>query len=153
MAIDNKQLARRLIEEVWNKGKIDLIDELVDPNFEGHDPVIGLEKRDTLRESVKGYRTAFPDLKMDITSIVAEGNYVVTRWTARGTNLGPFMGMGSTGRAATVTGINFGEVRNGKLISDYSEYDALGLMRQLGVESVGMPTPGKQTTTQTGKRT
>ena len=153
MAIDNKQIARRLIEEVWSKGRIDLIDELVDPKFESKDPLIGTLNRDGLREAVRTYRSAFPDLKFEVVSILAEGNYVSVRWIARGTNLGPFMGMNSTGRAATVTGLTLTEVRNGKVISDTFEMDSLGLMRQLGLEPVGTHIPARQQPVETSKRT
>lgn len=141
MAIDNKQLARRLIEEVWNKGNLQLIDELVDPNYDGRDPLVGATKRDGLRESVKAYRTAFPDLKIEVASILSEGNFVCTRWTAKGTHRGTLLGMAPTGKTAVVTGIDFAEVRNGKILVDYAEYDALGLLRQLGLDSVAMPLP------------
>jgi steroid delta-isomerase-like uncharacterized protein len=153
MAIDNKQITRRLIEDVWSKGRVELIDELVDPNFEAKDPLLGTLDRDGLREAVKGYRSAFPDLKFEVVSLLAEGNHVSMRWIARGTNLGPFMGAPSTGRAAVVTGINYTELRNGKVISDTFEFDGLGLMRQLGLNPVSTPIPARRQTVETGKRT
>jgi steroid delta-isomerase-like uncharacterized protein len=143
MAIDNKQVARRMIEEVYNKGKIELIEELIDPAYEGHDPLMGTVKRDGLRESVKGYRSAFPDLKLEVNTIIAEGNFVVTRWTARGTHRGALMGIAPTGKSTVVTGIDFAELKNGKISSQYSEFDALGMMRTLGVEATAVPAPGK----------
>lgn len=141
MAIDNKQLARRLNDEVWSKGNLQLIDELIDPTFEGRDPLVGAMNRDALRESVKAYRAAFPDLKIEVASILSEGNFVCTRWTAKGTHRGTLLGMAPTGKTAVVTGIDFGEIRNGKFIADYAEYDALGLLRQLGLDTVAMPVP------------
>lgn len=154
MAIDNKQVARRLIEEVWSKGKVELIDELVDPAYEGHDPMLGVMKREGLRNAVKGYRAAFPDLKFEVNSVIAEGNVVVTRWTARGTHRGPLLTLGATGRSAVVTGMDYAELKNGKILSDHAEFDALGLFRQLGVDSTDAPTlstPERASTT--SKRT
>lgn len=151
MAIDNKQLARRLIEEVWNKGNLQLIDELVDPNYDGRDPLVGATKRDGLRESVKAYRAAFPDLKIEVASILSEGNFVCTRWTAKGTHRGTLLGMAPTGKTAVVTGIDFAEIRNGKILVDYAEYDALGLLRQLGLDSVAMPLPSLKPAVESAK--
>lgn len=153
MAIDNKQLARRFFDEVWNRGRLEAIDELVDASYEGRDPIIGLNKRDGLREAVKSYRAAFPDMKFEIVNVLGDGNFVCTRWTVRGTHQGPFMGMEPTGKVAVVTGIDVGEYRNGKLISDVSEYDALGMLRQLGLDTVAMPLPGRRATVKTEKRT
>jgi predicted ester cyclase len=153
MAIDNKQTARRLIEELWSKGKVELLEELVDPNYEGRDPLLGVFKRDGLKENVKAYRSAFPDLKMDVLALIAEGNFVTTRWVARGTHLGPLLGMKGTGRSASITGINVGEFRNGKLINDVGEFDALGLMRQLQLEGITTPIPTRQVTPKTTQQT
>lgn len=153
MAIDNKQVARRMIDEVWNKGKYELIDELVDPNYSGRDPMVGALTRDGLRESIKAYRAAFPDLKIEVAAIIGEGNFVCTRWISRGTHRGPLLGMPGTGKSSVVSGINFAEVRGGKLFSDFQEFDSLGLLRQLGLDSVAMPIPAGQQRVETGKRT
>ena len=72
MAFDNKQITRRFIEEVWNTGNLALVDELVDPSYEGRDPVVGTYKRDALKQTIEGYRKAFPDLKLEIVHLVAE---------------------------------------------------------------------------------
>ena len=149
MATDNKQVARRVIDEIWNKGKLDMIEELLDPAYEGHDPLLGGLKRDSFRQSVKAYRSAFPDLKMEINALLVDGNFVTTRWTARGTHLGPLLGKESTGRSASVTGISVGEIRNGRIISDYAEWDALGLFRQLGLDDVNVPLAVRERTRET----
>ncbi len=141
MATDNKALSRRVIEEVWNKGNFEAIDELFDPSFKSEDPMLGTVDLDGFRESVKQYRTAFPDLKIEILSLVAEGNFVCTRWRATGTHRGPLLGMEPTGKKAVTNGLDFSEVRNGKVISDYNAFDSLTLLKQLGLESVAVPTP------------
>lgn len=151
MAIDNKQLVRRMIDEVWNKGNYEVINELVDPNYEGHDPMLGALKREGFREAVKAYRTAFPDLKIEATAIVSEGNYVCTRWTSYGTHRGPLMGKAPTGKTSTLLGVNFAEVRNGKLFLDYQVFDSASLARQLGLDFAAMPLPGFKPTVETGK--
>ncbi len=139
MAYDNKQLARRVWDEIWNQGKLEAIEELIDPTFEGHDPLMGPLQRDAFRNAVKGYRAAFPDLKFEINAIIAEDHFVTTRWTVRATHLGPFLGTESSGKSAEVTGISLAELRNGRLVSDYTEWDVASLFRQLGLEDVTVP--------------
>jgi len=152
MATDNKTLARRLIEEVWNKGNYGVIDELYDPQFTSEDPMLGTADLNGFRETVKGYRTAFPDLKVEILSLVSEGNFVATRWRCTGTHRGPLLGMAPTGKVAVTNGVDIAEVRNGKIISDYTMFDSLTLLRQLGLDSVAVPTPELRTTPGVEKR-
>lgn len=139
MAHDNAQVTRRLIEEVWNSGKLQVLEELLDASFEGRDPLRGPLTADQYRNAVKGFRLAFPDVRFELNAVVASDNHVTTRWTMRCTHLGPFLGTESSGKSAQVTGINLAELRNGKLISEYSEWDALALFRQLGLEDVTLP--------------
>lgn len=139
MANDNKQLTRRLLEEVWNNGNLAALDDLLDPAFEGHDPLMGPLKPEAYKNAVKAYRRAFPDLRFEVNAVVADGSFVTTRWTLRCTHLGPFLGTPSTSRNGQVTGINMAELRNGKLLSEYSEWDALALFRQLDLQDVTVP--------------
>lgn len=139
MANDNKQLTRRLLEEVWNNGNLAALDDLLDPSFEGHDPLMGPLKPEAYKNAVKAYRRAFPDLRFEVNAVVADGSFVTTRWTLRCTHLGPFLGTPSTSKYAQVTGINMAELRNGKLLSEYSEWDALALFRQLELQDVTVP--------------
>jgi predicted ester cyclase len=141
MATDVKALSRRLVDEVWNKGNYAVIDELMDPNFRSEDPVIGTVDKAGFLETVKGYRSAFPDLKIEIVSLLVEGNFVTTRWIARGTNKGKFLGMEPSNKFAVTTGLGLAEVRNGKFISDFTVYDSLSLLKQLDLDTVGVPTP------------
>ncbi len=137
--MDNKQLQRRLMEEVWGEGKLELIDELLDADFAGADPLRGPLTREGYRNLVKGYRRAFPDVKFTIDSITGDDKCVATRWTAHATHRGPFLGTPSTGKAMTVTGISYAEFRNGKIVGEFTEWDALGMLRQLGIDDVTVP--------------
>ena len=135
MSENNKAIVRRLIEEVWNKGNLSLVDELFAPNYEHHDassPDFGRgpeseKKRATL------YRTAFPDLRVTIEDIIAEGEIVMTRWSCRGTHKGDLSGIAPTGNPFTISGMTVARVANGKLAEGHVNWDALGLMQQLGV--------------------
>lgn len=131
----NKDLARRVLIEVFNDGRFDVIDELISPGYVGYDsavpePILG---PDGLRESAAGYRSAFPDLTIAIDEQIAEDDRVVTRWTAHGTQDGEIFGIAPTGKAATVTGISINRISGGKLIEARSNWDTLGMLQQLGV--------------------
>jgi steroid delta-isomerase-like uncharacterized protein len=133
--MDPKGITRQMIEEVFNKGRLDLIGELVAPEFVGHDPALpqDIAGPDGQREVVSGYRAAFPDLEVTIDDQIAEGDRVVTRWTARGTHTGDLWGIPGTGKQVTVTGTSIDRNQDGRIVETWSHWDALGLMQQLGV--------------------
>ena len=130
----NKQIARRLIEEGFNKGDRALADELVAENYIYREPTVG-EKRGPkgFIELMTMYRTAFPDARMTIKEQVAEGDTVVTRWTGNGTHRGELMGIAPTGKQVSVEGVSISRIVNGKVVEEFSTYDALGMFQQLGV--------------------
>lgn len=135
MSAETKAIARRFLEEAFNGGNLGVVDELVDPQFVNHDsalpePTIGIE---AAKGSIAGYRDAFPDLRVTIEQQVAEGEYVTTRWTARGTHRGDLFGMTATGKQATVTGITIDRIVDGRFVESWTNWDTLGLMQQLGV--------------------
>jgi steroid delta-isomerase-like uncharacterized protein len=135
MSAENKAIARRLLEEAFNSGNLDVVDELVAPEFVNHDaalpePTTGIE---ATKANITGYRNAFPDLRLTIEQQVAEGEFVTTRWSARGTHQGDLMGMAATGKQATVTGITLDRIVEGRFVESWTKWDTLGLMQQLGV--------------------
>jgi steroid delta-isomerase-like uncharacterized protein len=79
------------------------------------------------------YRAAFSDLQMTVEDQIAEGDMVVTRWTAVGTNDGDLPGMPASGRSSTVTGIGIDRIEDGKIVEAWGNWDTLGMMQQLGV--------------------
>jgi steroid delta-isomerase-like uncharacterized protein len=134
MSAENKAIARRLIQEAFNEGKLEVIDELAAPGIVSYDsalpePLVGI---DATKASITAYREAFPDLAMAVEEQIAEGDLVVTRWTARGTHQGELMGMAPTGKEATVTGITIDRLENGRIVESRTNWDSLGLMQQLG---------------------
>jgi steroid delta-isomerase-like uncharacterized protein len=135
MSEQNKAASRRVAEELFAGGKLDLADELFDSSFVGHDvampePIRGPEG---LKEQAKGYREAFPDLKLKIEDQIAEGDKVVSRWTATGTHKGDLFGISPTGKQATITGVTIDRFSGGRIAESWDNWDALGLMQQLGV--------------------
>ena len=135
MSDANKNVVRRLFEEVWNKGNLPVADELFADNYSHHDsstPEFGRgpeseKKRATL------YRTAFPDVRLTVEDIIAEGETVTARWSRKGTHKGDLRGIAPTGKQFTISGISVARFTNGKMVEGWVNWDALGLMQQLGV--------------------
>ena len=134
MSEANKTVSRRLVDEAFNQGKVDVIEELVAPTFVNHDPATGDSKGPQgTRELIEGYRTAFPDITITVEEQIAEGDLVATRWTAKGTHKGELMGIAPTGKESTVTGVTIDKIKDGKIVESWNNWDTLGMMQQLGV--------------------
>ena len=136
MSEQNKALARRSIEEIWNQGKLAVIDELVASDATFHDPSVPGGKftgPQGMKQFVQIYLGAFPDVRLTINDQIAEGEEVVTRWTATGTHNGELMGIAPTSKRATVTGVDIDRYQGGKVVEAWASYDMLGLLQQLGV--------------------
>jgi steroid delta-isomerase-like uncharacterized protein len=129
----NKMVVRRLYEEVFGQGRLELADELVDPECRDlHDPQ---DRRGPARvkEVAMMLRAAFPDQRWEIERLVAEGDRVAMYSTWTGTHEGPFMGIPPTGRRATVPHMYLFRLDDG-LVTEYAAVrDDLGMMRQLGL--------------------
>jgi len=138
---DNKARSRRFFEEVWGRGNLAVIDELTASNFIDHNATPGLPPGlEGFKQFVVMYRDAFPDMEISVDDVIAEGDKVVIRWTARGTNTGPLFGMPTTGKAATITGITIERKVDGKTVEGWNNFDQLGMLQQLGV----IPVPGQE---------
>ena len=132
---ENKALALRGIEEVWNQGKLDVVDELYAPDYVYHDPgnPQGWHGQEGIRQAVSTYRAAYPDLHFAVEDVVAEGDRVVLRWTGTGTHQGNLMGIPPTGKHVTTPGMNLIRYEAGKAVEEWSGWDTLGMMQQIGV--------------------
>ena len=130
----SKETSKRVIEEIFGAGKYDLADKLIAADAIGHDPALPEPTKgpEGLKEAARGYREAFPDLRVTVDIAIAEGDYATTRWTARGTQKGELFGIAPTGKQATVTGITIDRYSGGKIVESWSNWDTLGLLQQLG---------------------
>jgi steroid delta-isomerase-like uncharacterized protein len=141
MSEENKAVARRIDAEVWNEGRLEVIDELVAGDYVS--TVVGVPEQirgpQGFREFVVTYRTAFPDLHISIDEQIAEGDIVVTRWTGTGTHEGELMGIPATGKQVTTAGINIDRFAGGKLVAGWALFDQLGLLQQIGA----IPVPAR----------
>ena len=130
---DNKKIARQLLEEPF-KGNFDVIDQFVDTNYTGYDPSSPQPLRgpQDVKAFVQQYRDAFSDARIMVDEQIAEGDFVATRWTGRGTHDGDLMGIAPTRKQATVQGITFTRFKNGKVVEEWNNWDTLGMLQQLG---------------------
>src|SRR3972149_11089421 len=111
----NKTVSRRFFEEVFGKGKLNVLDELIanDHVNSGPGTLPGLPTGpEGSKQFVTVYRNAFPDAHFTIDEQIVEGDKVVTRWTASGTHKGELVGIPATGKSSTVTGINVDRIMN-----------------------------------------
>jgi steroid delta-isomerase-like uncharacterized protein len=133
MSEKNKTLACRELREVWNEGKLDVIDEIYDVKIVGHNPGNPSFGIDWFKEWVVAGRAAFPDLHFTIADAVAEGNQVALRWTFSGTHEAEFMGIPKTGKKVTITGLTLYHIEGDKIVEEWGYWDSSSMMRQLGV--------------------
>jgi steroid delta-isomerase-like uncharacterized protein len=130
----NKTVARRIIAEVINRGDMAAFDALVAPEYQDHsgdpaDPPVG---REEYRQLVQGSRAALPDLHMTLDDVFAEGDKVVVRVTWHASHSGDFLGIPSTGKPFTMTGIGILRIVDGRLVERWNVSDVLSAMRSLG---------------------
>jgi len=135
MSEHNKAIVRRLFAELWNTGNLSMADQIFAPTYEHHDPSTPDFGRgpDSEKKRATLYRTAFPDLHLTIEDVIAEGETVMTRWSCRGNHKGELNGIAPTGKQVNISGITVARVSNGKIVEGYVNWDAQGLMQQLGV--------------------
>jgi len=136
---DNKALARRHAEEVFNQKNLATVDELHIPDFVLHNASTTIQGREPYKQYLSMLFTAFPDLNWTIEDMIAEGDFVAERVTLRLTHKGDYMGIPSTGKQATITSIFFLRFANGNCVEAWANSDALGAMQQIGV----IPAPGQ----------
>ena len=132
----NKQVYRRFVEDVINRGDIGVIDELFHPEYKDHTAPPGLPPGMSVHDQVAGiprmFRGAFPDLKFTIESMIEQDDWVGTRVTGEGTHSGePFMGLQPSGRKAVWSSFGMFRIQDGKIIEHYGQPDLLGLREQL----------------------
>jgi len=142
---ENKALVRRQEEELFTQGNLDAADEIYAPDYVGHDPsnpeeVRGLE---AAKQAAADYRQAFPDLRVTVEDLIAEGDRVAARLRFRGTHLGELDGIAPTGRQVDCTGIVISRIEEGKIAEDWASFDDFGMMQQLRL----IPESGQRPTT------
>jgi steroid delta-isomerase-like uncharacterized protein len=132
MSEQNKAQIRRVIEEVYNRGDLGVIDEVAASDLVIHASSQEIHGREGAKQYVAALRAGFPDLHFTVEAQIAEGDMVVTRWTARGTHRGKFQSVPATGRKIRLAGTDIDRIIGGKVVECWAHVDELGLMQQLG---------------------
>jgi steroid delta-isomerase-like uncharacterized protein len=134
-ADDNRQLARRALEEIYAKGDLALVDELVHSDFADHDPAHPDQPRgpESVRETVRNLHGMFSELRFEVEDQIAEGDRVVQRVTMSGRHTGPLMGREPTDKTFAVRHVNIWRIADGKIADHWGSRDDLGLLNQLGL--------------------
>ena len=128
----NKAIVSRFIEEPW-KGNLDVVDELTAGDYIGHDPANPepLRGPEGVKEFISTYRAAFPDARITVEQQLAEGEWVATRWSGRGTHEGELMGIQATGKKVSVSGLTISRLLDGKIVEEFQNWDTFGMLQQL----------------------
>jgi predicted ester cyclase len=132
----NKAVLRRIVDEIYNQGKLAAIDELFAASYVERDPPVpGFpEGRAGVHQYFASLRSAFPDLRVVLEDVIAEGDKAVARLTATGTFKQSFMGMAPTGKRATWAEVHICRLSsNNQLVEHWGSVDQLGMLQQLGV--------------------
>ncbi len=136
---DNKAIIPR-VRMLWNTGDLSKIDDIFATDFVNHDPnAPDVKDLEGYKEFFVRTHTAFPDFQVTNEDIIAEGDKVVSRYTATGTHKGELFGIPPTGKKATWEGININRFADGKIVEVWQSRDMFGLFQQLGI----IPAPGK----------
>lgn len=130
---DASEVIRRLIEDVYGEGKIELIDELVHEDYVEHPMPEGFSPdREGLKSFVQALRAALSDMEATVERVVVDGDELAFRWRITGTHSGEFMGIPPSGNRIETTGNDVGLMREGKVVERWCEQDMLSLLTQLG---------------------
>jgi steroid delta-isomerase-like uncharacterized protein len=129
---DNKALVRRFIDEVFLRGSLDAVDELLTDDFTPHTWGPVTQGKEGLKQAIARVSAGLADATMTIEDVVAEDDRVAVRLTSHAVQVGPFMGLPPSGRAYTIGEIHIFRIRDGRIAEHWHQADFLGMMRQLG---------------------
>jgi steroid delta-isomerase-like uncharacterized protein len=134
----NKEIARRVFSEVLSDGRFDRAAELYSPDFINHGSHrnVGLKED---QDAARGWKQAFPDLVITPEKVIAEGDLVTVYWVARGTNSGAGNGLPATGKSMEASGITIWRIVGGRITDEWSAFDQLSILQQLGLTPTGAP--------------
>jgi steroid delta-isomerase-like uncharacterized protein len=130
----NKAMALRWSQELWSKGQLAVADEIVAPDYVRHDPGAPFPAQgpEDVKRMVTMLRAMLPDLRITVEALIAEGDFVVSRYTATATDTVGYLGMPPTGKTVRTPAIQIFRFSNGKIVESWAARDDLGVLRQLG---------------------
>lgn len=129
-------LCRFMVEKVFNQGELDLLPLLMAPDAISHELEIfgnsAARGPEPIRQFLRAFRFAFPDLRVTVVDQLGDGDRVVTRWKMEGTQSNRLMGIEASHRFMTTEGIRIDRIANGKIVETWNQWDAIGMLRQIG---------------------
>jgi steroid delta-isomerase-like uncharacterized protein len=134
----HEPLIRRIADDIWNRGDLAVVDEVMSPDARYHGPHMpnGTGGREDWRRAIAMYRAAMSDAHVVFEELIACGETIVGRWSATGTHTGDLPGVAATGKQIGITGISIYRLREGRIVEVWEELDLLGMWQQLGVVSL-----------------
>jgi steroid delta-isomerase-like uncharacterized protein len=127
----NKVIATRVFEEIFNQGRFEVADEIYSPDFQNHGAHRTIDLK-TDQDAVHAEKKAFPDLRLQVERLIAEGDFVTALWTFRGTHTaGGYGGLPATGTPIEMRGITIWRIVDGKIQDEWSSFDELGAYSQV----------------------
>jgi steroid delta-isomerase-like uncharacterized protein len=142
--MQNKEIVRSYIEEVFNKGILSAADQYLSPGFVDHNPFSPQQMSGPAgqRQVATLFREAFTGFHAALEDVIAEGDIVANRATIAGTQSGSIMGIPPTGRQVSWQAMTFFRLANGKIVERWSNHDLFGLLQELGVLPSRLEVPG-----------
>ncbi len=134
MSLEENKAIQRRFQDIWNQGDFNIVEEIWDKDFINHN--VKAKGFEGIRQFITVYRNAFPDVELRIDDQIAEGDKVVMHYTITGTHKGEFQGIKPTGKSIKITGIAIHRISEGRIVEIWANWDALGLMQQLGAVSL-----------------
>lgn len=132
-ANDREKLIRRYTDELWNKGNVDVIDDVFDARASIHDPSFPVDGIKGVKDQARELRASQPDLHIDVHDVLVAGDLTASRFTMRGTAKKEFRGLPATGKSYAMSGISVHKWQNDRIVEQWTNYDLLGALQQLGI--------------------
>lgn len=135
---DYKEVVSRIADDIWNRGDLAAVAEVMSPNATYHGPHMpnGKGDRETWKQAISMYINAFPDSHVTFEELIASGDTVVGRWSATATHTGQLPGVAPTGKQIEIGGITIYRIADGRIVEAWEQLDMLGMWQQLGIVTV-----------------
>lgn len=132
----HKLLCHFMVEKIFNEGQLDLLDLLMAPDAVSHELELfgpsATRGPEVVRQFIRVFRSAFPDLRVTVLDQVGDGDRVTTRWRMEGTQKNRLMGIEASQRFMSIEGIRIDRIANGRIAETWNQWDTLDFLRQLG---------------------
>jgi predicted ester cyclase len=131
----NVALVRRAVEEIWNRGALEVADVVFAADYVNHNGLIPdlVRGPEAIKISVTLYRTAFPDLQIMVEELIAEQDTVMLRWTAHSTPMAALTASPPRETRSTITGLTVIHLAGGQVVESWTHWDRMRVLERLGL--------------------